>query len=260
MSEADTVENRSKSYAKQTVVAGFVVSIATLVIFYTSAFRTLRVPMAYALPIVLIYAIVLAFSLYRQGAANLPRASFLAGALFAAGGAALDGFATLANTPTLAREANRIARALLDSGHPLNFVIMYGVIAQGLFVLLLCILWAAFLRHRQILIASARSKNPKSVMAFVKAGLGAAHLSWRQYFFPLKPSDLPTAYHMVWAMTAVLVGGSLYRWYLGLAWLGAFPWSWSIAVLVIVFLLVSLVYMAWLALAYTKDSAAKAEG
>ncbi len=52
----------------------------------------------------------------------------------------MDGIATLLKTPSLTRESNSIARALLDSGHSVDFVVSYGLIAQVAFITLICVL------------------------------------------------------------------------------------------------------------------------
>lgn len=253
MSEAESIENRSRPYAKQSIIGACLLVAALAIVFYTSLLPVLRVPLAFLIPIALIYGLWLALNLYHLGNADLPIVPFLVGTVFVAGGAALDGIATLIKTPTLAQEANPIARALLDSGQPTGLVIAYGVVTQILLVLLTCTLWAAFLRHRKVLIESARSKSPKSSADFVKAAFGAAHLSWRQYFLPLKFSELPTAYHTAWAMTVLLVGGSLYRWHLGLSWLNIVRWT-AVAALVISVLLATVGYIAWLLRQYSKGA------
>jgi len=109
-------------------------------------------------------------------------------------------------TPTLRHEVNPVARALLDARLPADLVILYGIVSQALFTLLVCALWAAFLRHRKTLIASAWNKNPDSMSDFIKAAVGAAHLSCRQFFLPRQASELPTSYHIIWLVTAGLVG------------------------------------------------------
>jgi hypothetical protein len=131
---------------------------------------------------------------------------------------------------------------------------VYGIVSEVLFTLLVCVSWAAFLRHRKSLIASAWSKNPDSRSDFIRAAVGVAHLSCRQFFLPRDTSELPTSYHIVWLVTAGLVGGSLFRWYLGLVWLGWVPWACPV-VLVISALLPFAAYYVWLGVEYSKGRA-----
>ena len=57
-----------------------------------------------------------------------------------------------------------------------------------------------------------------SFLRFLKAATGGAHLSWRQWIIPLKMSELPRAYPLLWALVVVLVAGMTDRWFLGLKW------------------------------------------
>jgi hypothetical protein len=251
MSEAEIVERCSKPYTDRIATVGCLVTLATCLVYFAQPFRTLRVPLAFCLPIALVYGVALAAALYRKGTDDLPAIPLVVGCVFVSGGVALDGIATLMMTPTLQHEVNPVARALLDAGLPVGFVILYGITFQVLFTLLVCALWAAFLRHRRTLIASAWSQCPNSMSDFIKAAVGAAHLSGWWFFLPCRPSKLPTSYHIVWLVTAGLVGGSLFRWYLGLVWLDWVPWACPI-VLVVSVLLPIAAYYVWLALEFSK--------
>jgi hypothetical protein len=226
------IEQRTNPYAKQILVGGSILMVLILVVFYTLYLPALRVPMAFLVPIILMYGIVLAIRIYQALDTSLPMIPFLSGALFLAGGAAFDGIATLVKSPTLTREANPIARSLLDSSFPVSLVTLYGIISQLALVTFVCILWAAFLKHKDTFIALANSKNETSRSAFFKAAFGGAHLSWRQFLVPYKFSEFPTSYYMLWLVPVGFVGGGLYRWYLGFNWLGfiSLPLTLSISV------------------------------
>jgi hypothetical protein len=254
MSEAETVERRSKPFTDRFATVGFLVTLVVCFVYFAQPLRALRAPLAFVLPLALMYSVVLAAALYRKGTGELPALPFVVGCVFVSGGVALDGIATLVMTPTLQHEVNPVARALLDAGLPVGFAILYGIVFQVLFTLLVCTLWAAFLRHRETLIASAWSQSPNSMSDFIKAAVGAAHLSCRQFFLPHPASELPTSYHIVWLVTAGLVGGSLFRWHLGLAWLGLVAWPCYLVLLVSVLLPIA-AYYAWLGSEYSKGCA-----
>jgi hypothetical protein len=252
MSELDAVEKAANPYAKQFLMAGTLASIVVLIAYYTPAFQPIRMPLAYCLPLSLTYGLVLGFHLYRTARDPLPIVPFLIGVGFVIGGAAFDGLATLIKSPTLAREGNPIARALLDTGRSVNFVILYGFIAQIVFVTLVCILWAAFLRHQRSFLTLVKSKKAKSGMEFIKAALGGGHLSWRQFLFPLRLKEFPTSYYWLWILPVVFVWGSLLRWYWGFTWLGiiSLPATWAIGISLG---LPTVGYFAWLWLEYSRE-------
>lgn len=218
--DIQATEKRTNPYAKQILIGGSILMILILFIFYTPSLPAFRIPMAFFVPIFLIYGTVLAIRVYQIPKTPLALVPFLSGALFLAGGAAFDGIATLIKSPTLTREANPIARSLLDSGFSVWFVILYGIVSQIALVAFICILWAAFLKHKETLIALVKGKNERSGWEFIKAALGGAHLSWRQFLMPYKFSEFPTSYYMLWLVPIGFVGGCLYRWYLGFNWLG----------------------------------------
>jgi hypothetical protein len=248
------VERRSKPYTDRLATVGCLVTLAACLVYFTQPLRALRLPLAFFLPLALMYSIVLAVALYRKGIGDLPALPFIVGCVFVSGGVALDGIATLVMTPTLRHEVNPVARALLDAGLPAGLVVVYGIVSEVLFASLVCTLWAAFLRHRKALITSARSNNPKSASDFIKAAVGVAHLSSRQFFLPHKTSELPTSYHIVWLVMAGLVGGCSFRWYLGLSWLDLVSVPCPVVLVVSVGLPI-IAYYAWLALEYSKGQA-----
>ncbi|MCI0399600.1 MAG: hypothetical protein L0332_28135 [Chloroflexi bacterium] len=252
MSEIEQVEKNANPYARQILVSGALLVILVMLVYYTPSWQAWRIAAAYLLPLGVAYGVGLAVLILRKGVHPVPTGLFALGSLFVIGGAALDGVATLLKTPNLASEANPIARALLDSGHSLTFVLAYGLLAQAGWLIFICTLWAAFLRHQATLLLLARSKQVRSGLEFIKAATGGAHLSWRQYLLPLKRAELPTSYYVLWPLTAVLVGGSLYRWYLGFTWLELISWDRNIVLAISTGLPIT-GYFIWLWQAYNKE-------
>jgi hypothetical protein len=252
MSELAAVEKSTNPYAKQFLIAATLTSFLVLGVYFLPALRPFRLPLAYCLPFVLAYGLILGFRVYHTARDPLPIVPFLTGAVFVIGGAAFDGIATLIKSSTLSRESNPIARALLDAGHSSNFVILYGVITQVVFLTLVCVLWAAFLIHRHSFLALVKSKEAKSSWGFIKAALGGGHLSWRQFLFPLKLAEFPTSYYLLWLVPVIFVWGSFMRWYWGFRWLGMIPLpvAWAIGISLG---LPTVGYFAWLWLAYSRE-------
>lgn len=257
MLQTETIE-RANPHAKRFLLGSLVAITLIGIVYYTRLLLTIQVPFAYLIPVLLASGTFVMIVLYRQGNSNLPLIPLLVGVVSIVGGASFDVIATLAKSPTLTMETNPVARSLLDSGHSVEFVYMYGLSAQVLIIILGSIMWVAFLRHRQTLLASARDAKPQSYLEFVKAALGGEHLSWRQYLLPLKLSDLPKSYHMMWLCAVIWVGVSPFRWYLGLEWLN---WVHGFRGQVIAILMVlSLIgYAVWLWIEYSNKSGKSAQ-
>lgn len=150
------------------------------------------------------------------GSLKLPVA--LPGFVFIVGGAAFDIGATIYHSPSLDRESNPVARALLDSGYSVPIVYAVATVGQALYVSLLCMMWVGLLKHWPALVGSL--SGGQSITAFVKAAAGGRRLTWRQFLFPLRVSDLPDALYLFWILASIEIAGSLDRWYLGLEWCG----------------------------------------
>jgi hypothetical protein len=134
---------------------------------------------------------------------------------------------------------------------PLHFVILLGTVTEILFALLVCILWAAFLRHRKTLVASAWSRDPLSMSDFTAVAVGAGPLLCRPHVLPRRVIDLPSSYHVVWFITVGLVGSHALRWYLGLSCLDCLAWPLSIVFTVSARLPLAM-YFVWLMREYSK--------
>ena len=253
MTETEEIERLSTPYARAFIIAFTIVSALILSIFFTRYLGSLRIALAYALPLTFLGGIALVTRMFLQGRNDIPKAALMGGLIFSIAGVALDAGVTIVKTPMLAQEANVIARVLLDTGHSIGFVYAYGIVSQILYLVLVCGLWATFLRHRLTLIASVMSTKPKSRLEFLKAATGGAHLTWRQYLLPLKISELPKSYHSVLFLAVTLTGCMMFNWYLGLSWLGVIPVSHPVAIVIIIMLSVVL-YAGWLWFQYSPDA------
>lgn len=243
---------RSNPLTKQWLVGTLTLIALVFFVYYTDWVPWLRFPFAYLILLTLYYLFHLTMRLYAIGTGRISTAAFLTGVFFIIGGAAFDMIVTVIKSPSLDREANPVARALLDSGQTLPFVYGYGVTAQFLLVSVTCLMWAAFLRHRAEMVASAKS-TAHSWFDFIKAMTGGGHLSWRQYFLPLKFSELPNAYHVFWVFVVMWVAFTPTRFYYGLEWLGIFP-GLRLQVLATWSILMGAGYFLWLWLEYRKAS------
>src|SRR5262245_18976912 len=168
-----------------------IVVLTVLVFILIAPFREPDSPLSerlyrpYLLPLPLLGLLLFMFQVLRRGDERAPLTVLLAGVAFIAGGVGFDVLATALHSPDLAQESNPVARTLLDSGHSVLFVCVYGVVMQGGGALFLCLLWAAFLRHRRA------------------------------------PWSFPLA--VVWLGVPWAFGEGLFRWYLGLAWFRVVP-------------------------------------
>lgn len=182
--------------------------------------RALQLGTAYCLPLFGVVVLARVSRVARQSPHPAPRAAAGLGVLLIAGAAIFDLGVTLWKSPGLAEEANIYIRVLLDSGHSLPFVYAHTFVTQGVFVLLFCGFWLAFLRHLPLLIADLSQRPPRSRLQFLKAATGGAELTFREWLLPLRLSELPHVYHNLW-LTSVLVisSTSLFRLYAGVEWL-----------------------------------------
>lgn len=179
-----------------------------------------RVRTAYLLPVFGGVTIGLMWQLLQQGAPAAPGRTGWLGLAFLAGGAAFDVGVTLACSPDLVFEGNPYVRILLDTRHELPVVYLHLLITQLGFVTLFCCVWLGFLRHHEILQESIVAAQPQGWAEFLKAATGGAHLNWRQWLLPVRPSEVPFLYHAMWlTMVSVVFGITVFRWYAGLEWL-----------------------------------------
>jgi hypothetical protein len=222
---------------------GIIAGGVTIGVYLIGLLRSIAVPFAFALPVILAVSVYLAFQLARAGETTAEHKLLLAGMAFIMGGAAFDIVATIYHTGDLSNEANPIARTLLDSGYGVPLVYAVGGLCQGLYILLLCLLWTGLLRHQGFLLKSLRDEQ--SSMTFLKAATGGHKLTWRQWLLPLHLSDMPDARFGVWVFAVILLAASANRWYLGLEWFGFAP-GWHLHVGLGAILVGLCVYFIWL--------------
>lgn len=176
---------------------------------------------AYSLPAIGLLALLLLDRLVSQGEMGLPSAVSWGGSAFIVGGAILDIAVTVAYSPDLSMEGNPYVRVLLDSEHSLTFVYIHALVTQSLYITLFCGLWLGFLRHRRTIALTIAAGAPETILEFVKAATGGAHLTVRQWLLPIRRSEVPLMYHYIWLIAIPIVFGiSLFRWYAALEWLG----------------------------------------
>jgi hypothetical protein len=194
----------------------FLTAIGAMLVLFTPPLTSWLLPVVYVFPLLLLSCALLAVRLAIAGTAPAPPLAMWLGIFFLVGGPVFDIIATVVHSYDLSDESNPFARALLDTGHDLWFVYLYGGVCQGLFVFGLCALWVGLLRHRVTLVESLRGVSPFGT--FFKAVTGGAKLTWRQWLFPMSVADLPSGYHLLWLTAVLLLSGGVYRWYLGLEW------------------------------------------
>ncbi len=176
---------------------------------------------AYSLPAIGLLALLFLDRLVSQGETRLPGAVSWGGSAFIVGGAILDIAVTVAYSPDLSMEGNPYVRVLLDSEHSLTFVYIHALVTQSLYITLFCGLWLGFLRHRRTIALTIAAGAPETILDFVKAATGGAHLTVRQWLLPIRRSEVPLIYHYIWLIAIPIVFGiSLFRWYAALEWLG----------------------------------------
>jgi hypothetical protein len=209
--------------------------------------QPIAIPLCLSLVPLFAVALAAAIPLAALGKDDVPGGAMLAGWAVILGGAACDIVATVTRSPDLSQEANPILRALLDNGVSLPLVYLYGALTQALFIGLATVLWFGLLTHRSTLIASMPPHG--SLLAYLKAGTGGRHLTYRQWTFPLTYSELPCAYHLAWFGAVACVAMSAYRFYLALEWYEYAPRDtlWVRLIAPSVLLVVACVwYAAWL--------------
>jgi hypothetical protein len=177
---------------------------------------------AYLLPIAALASSGILVRIARQGR-ELSVRRFWFGCGLIVGAAAMDLGVTFYFSPDLMDEGNPVVVALMDSGHPLPWVIAHMLLTTLAIVGMFCAFWAAFLCHQPYLLEVIREESPANCTGFLKAATGGAHLSLRQWMFPCKISELPRLYHGIWMVgISIVFGISLFRYYVALEWLGVF--------------------------------------
>jgi hypothetical protein len=232
--------------AKAFVIVLVAAIYAPAFIFFVHAPRPVVLAAAYVLVVGLGLFAAFAYRLMIAGTAPVPGNTFAAGAAFIAGGAGFDIFATLSHSPDLRLETNPFARFLLDSGRSVPFVLVYGALCQTLLAIGSILLWRGLLSHRATIIDSIRESS-RSFPGFMKAILGGAKVTWKQWIIPWRRyrGDRSEKYfYYPWPIAAMLVGAAAYRWYLGLEWFGFAPGN-RVVVAISSMVLGLAVYFSW---------------
>ena len=230
----------------------FVITVIMGMLTVIDALAQWHVVLAYALPIPVIGLLFTSYRVWLRGEdrSSIPILWIGWGYLF--GGISFDMAATIIHSPDLSQEMNPIARILLDSGHALSFVYIYGFVMQGILLFFYCILWAGFLRHNRLYLKSVYQLGSRSYWFFFKAATGGGNLTWRQWLLPISLNDLPSAYHILWFTAPYLVlGSATYRYLLGLQWFDLFPFVNRILLGGTILGLAFLIEMIWLRYVYT---------
>ena len=139
------------------------------------------------------------------------------------GGIGFDIGATIYHSPDLSRESNPGVRYLLDGGHGLTFVYMYGFLFQGTATAILVLLWWGYLRNYQHYLACAFVHRPASYASFIKACGGGGRLTWPQHLFAVKRKEAVARYQSFWSIVPIILFNVLDRWYWGLKWFELVP-------------------------------------
>jgi hypothetical protein len=211
--------------AKAFVIVLVAAIFAPVFVFVLHGPRPIVLAAVYVLVVGLGLFAAFAFRLMIAGTAPVPGNICTAGAAFIAGGAGFDIFATILHSPDLRAETNPYARFLLDSGHSVPFVFVYGAVCQSLLAIGSILLWRGLLSHRATIIDSIRDYS-QSFPEFMKAILGGAKLTWKQWIIPwhrYRGDRSEKYFYYPWPIAAILVGGAVQRWYLGLEWFGFAP-------------------------------------
>jgi hypothetical protein len=177
-------------------------------------------------PVMTIPVMVRILKLGDRGGTPIPYRPAIWGSAFIILAAMMDLGCTLMMSPMLEDEGNIYLRRLLDAGCAIESVYVYIFITQVLFVSMFVIVWVSFLQHYPLLVQSIVVSDPQTTVEFLKSATGGAHLTWRQWIIPLRPSEVPLLYHCFWfAAVGVIFGISIFRYYAALEWLSIVPVS-----------------------------------
>ena len=240
---ASVVLERSHAYAGAFVLICLIDGAVLMAASLTPALAWLRVPSAIATLPLYGWLVTLAIKFSRQGTDTVPRELFAFGVAFIMAGTALDVGAYLMTTPLLAADANVFEEAIATAGLPV-FYRAGRIVFHVLIVQLILLLWAAFFRHRNTLIALARQAEPKTFPQFVIAAMGSARLKWWGLIINLKPDPYGN-YCQFMTLAFFALPASVYRYYLGLRWLGLVPYA-PVVIFVLISGVPTITYVAWL--------------
>lgn len=177
----------------------------------------------YAMPVILIFGLWASIR-FLKGAefhGKLDIVFISIAALYNFGAQASDLIGTYYHIPTLAAEANPIARYLLDvMGVSVGFVYVYGGAGKILLGVVESILWIGLIGHRRALLAAIEPHKANGLFSYLKAAIGGGHQSWRAFFLPLRLRELHRAFHIALLFIIMLGGTNIYIW---LIWIWRLP-------------------------------------
>ena len=255
MNRSAVIEKKATPYAVALLLTACVATPLAALVFLTPYLDMLRLPLAYCLILVLAGALYITWVLCRLGLDDWPVMPLVLGIIPIVTGIAFDSGVTAVKDPALIWEANRIVRFFLASGHSVEFVYIYGTGAQTLLAVLMCLMWAAFLRHRRVVIDLAWRMNPESAKEFVCAVIYGT----RAPPLILLAKSLSNHRRIRWYLVtqpllALVPVASVGRLYCGMEWLGVRFISREVFVC-LAGLLAGSLYVVWLWREYTKGRA-----
>ncbi len=250
MSEARQIESHAQPYAKQLLLLILALLPITGVLYFTRYFMRIPFLFTFGLIAFLAYAIYLVIQIYRAGSGKVSPLLFGVGAIFIMFGVTFDVIITVIKSPSLEMEANLVARLLLESGCSIEFVYVYGFTAQVMLIVLLCLMWATFLRHCHTIIELAWQLDPKTPNEFGTAIIYGKDITQRLWGHRLSYYRNYKWYHRIQLVFGISIVAPFLRIYAGLTWLNV-RFSPIIPIAVIVLLWTTLYYI-WVKTEYTK--------
>jgi hypothetical protein len=206
---------------------------------------------------ILLFSCVMLLQIYRVGTTPVPPLALWGGIAFLWGGAAFDMIATVIVNPDLSLEANIVARALLDAGYSVSFIYGYAIAVQALLQLMLSLMWASALHHRDTLLENTWQADHSSFKGFALASIGRIGYKGIFVFKPPKGYYDLIFFHTFFTLTFAAMGMGLYRWYLGFANLRILPYLPDLVIGVVCISIGIAVYIYWLRGEYQRRIALK---
>jgi len=169
----------------------------------------------YAMPLILVFGLWASVR-FLKGAefhGKLDTALIVIAVLYNFGAHASDLIGTYYYIPTLAAEANPVARYLLDvMGVSVGFVYVGGITCKVSLGVIESFLWIGLIGHRRALMAAIEPHKANGLFSYLKAAIGGGHQSWRAFFLPLRLREMYRAFHIAVLFIIMLGGTNIYIW------------------------------------------------
>lgn len=149
---------------------------------------------------------------------RVPSIALCSGMALVIGSSIIDMAVTVMYSPDLSREGNPIVLMLFDLQAPLWFVYLFELMFNILFMTLVLVLWACFLKSYPKMLETIPYKNFITTFRWI---MGAGNISLLDWFLCRKVDF----YHMISLVTLMLVMGYFLRLYAALEWLSIIPIS-----------------------------------